>query len=419
MDLLRHHTTTRNFFALLKDKPLVGLTYFQALMDLFERLKLWMPTDCNPCEMLVKYLLKNGLHNIANDPGAAAGMLAWSEDVEVRWQEGWRESFVHCTGMYAQVQARPEYRDISNTTCVLLNRAHLELQARIQEVEHRLSTFDFNDMWGANKPVESDARASYDRLRHALNAHFQAQHKRWPPRESNENGSNWLNRTLVGQLQQDFAALYDVYADCTKSGLGLATENECSRDCVKISNDPIVGEYEIGLTKMLAYWDHKHKYAHLPNSLPLLPIPFDVHEKTKPMKSSFFSTKSKSLEKQIIQAYEEARNPQVHDTKTSGSLVDKFRQLERTDQPGDLNPREARKGRWMLIYGILQVLATISVDTPHLYFKDNVSYFLNPHLKGTPPWELAKEHAFEEASPFRSHCWTMRTSTTKPTDRAP
>jgi len=73
----------------------------------------------------------------------------------------------------------------------------------------------------------------------------------------------------------------------------------------------------------------------------------------------------------------------------------------------------------MLIYGVLQVLATISVDTPHLYFRNNVSYFLNPRLKGTPPWELAKDHAFEEASPFDSHCWTVGRADPNSTQGAP
>lgn len=43
MELLRYHTITRNFFAFLKGKPLVGMTCFQAFMDLFERAKLYMP----------------------------------------------------------------------------------------------------------------------------------------------------------------------------------------------------------------------------------------------------------------------------------------------------------------------------------------------------------------------------------------
>lgn len=415
MDLLRYHTTTRNFFALLLDKPLVGMTHFQALMDLFERVKLYMPPDCNPCEKMVKFLLQNRLHIVANDPGAAAGLLAWSEDEEVRWQEGWREAFVHCVGMYGQVQRRPEYRDISNSTCVLLNHAHMELQARIQEAEHRLTMFNFDDLWGpATMGRVSDARKSYDRLRQALKTHYESQHKHWPPREPQESGSSWLNRLLVMQLQRDFAALYDAYVDRIQEALGFAAGNQCNRNCIANSNAPVSGERQIILAKVLASWDHKHKYAHIPKSLPRLPATLADDAKAKLTRPGLFTSKSKVLEKHAVQAYEEAGNIEARIGLVPNPLVERFRQLEKTDRPGDLDPIEARKGRWTLIYGVLQILATISVDTPHLYFTENVSYFLNPRLKGTPPWELVKDHVFEEASPLDSHCWTVAKLGSKP-----
>ena len=96
--ILRHHITTRNFLALLLNKPLVGLTFYQGLVDLEGRLQTYMPkgTDCT--QLLIKYLIKNHLHNVSNAPAAAAGPLAWSEDPEVHWQEGWREGFDHCCG---------------------------------------------------------------------------------------------------------------------------------------------------------------------------------------------------------------------------------------------------------------------------------------------------------------------------------
>lgn len=339
--------------------------------------------------------------------------------MEVRWKEGWREAFVHCTGMYAQVQSRPEYRDISNTTCVLLNHAHMELQARIQEVEHRLSTFNFNDLWGSGAAVVSDARKSYDRFHQALTAHYEAQHKHWPPRAGQGDGGGWLSRPLVGQLQRDFAALYDAYVDRNSEGLGLSVGIKCDRTCIANSDDRNGGEHGLQITKFLAAWDHKHKHAHFPRPLPVLPAPSAIDNKAKHAKPGFFSSKSKALEKQAIQAYENSRIMGLPARTSSNPLVERFRQLEKTDHPGELDPREARKGRWMLVYGALQVLATILVDTPHLYFKDNVSYFLNPRLKGTPPWELAKDHAFEEASSLDSHCWTIGISDLKPGDTAP
>ncbi|KAL8827578.1 MAG: hypothetical protein Q9191_003102, partial [Dirinaria sp. TL-2023a] len=164
LEILRYHTTTRNLFALLLQKPLVGLTFYQALTDLLERIKLYMPhSTTNPAQILVQHILKLSLHDISNDPGAAAGLLAWSEDIEVRWAAGWREGFVHCAGMYKHVQSLPEYRDLSNSTCVLLNRAHLELQARVEELEWRLASFEFEDLWSPSSSPPSATERNKDK----------------------------------------------------------------------------------------------------------------------------------------------------------------------------------------------------------------------------------------------------------------
>lgn len=90
VDVLRYHITTRNFFAFLRRQPLVGFTFYQALVDLHERLEEYLPpaTDC--AGAVKAYLVTIGLVNVCNEPRAAAGLLAWSEDV--RWNEGWREA---------------------------------------------------------------------------------------------------------------------------------------------------------------------------------------------------------------------------------------------------------------------------------------------------------------------------------------
>lgn len=91
-DLLRHHITTRNFFAFLLRKSLVGFTFYQALVDLHERLGDYLPQTIDCAAALRSYLVTLGLVNVSNEPRAAAGLLAWSEDV--RWNEGWREAYV-------------------------------------------------------------------------------------------------------------------------------------------------------------------------------------------------------------------------------------------------------------------------------------------------------------------------------------
>lgn len=90
VDILRHHITTRNFFAFLRRKSLVGFTFYQALVDLRDRLEEYLPPTIDCAAALRSYLVTLGLVNVSNEPRAAAGLLAWSEDV--RWNEGWREA---------------------------------------------------------------------------------------------------------------------------------------------------------------------------------------------------------------------------------------------------------------------------------------------------------------------------------------
>lgn len=90
VEVLRYHVTTRNFFAFLIRKPLVGFTFYQALADLYERLEDYLSPNIDCAVALQSYLVMIGLVNVSNEPRAAAGLLAWSEDV--RWNNGWREA---------------------------------------------------------------------------------------------------------------------------------------------------------------------------------------------------------------------------------------------------------------------------------------------------------------------------------------
>lgn len=90
VDVLRYHVTTRNFLAFLVRKPLVGFTFYQALVDLSERLEEYFSPQIDCAVALQSYLVMTGLVNVSNEPRAAAGLLAWSEDV--RWNNGWREA---------------------------------------------------------------------------------------------------------------------------------------------------------------------------------------------------------------------------------------------------------------------------------------------------------------------------------------
>lgn len=399
IEILRHHSTTRNFFAFLLSKPLVGMTYYQALTDLHERLLLYMPHDIDCAHLLIQYLIKNHLHNNSNDVVAAAGLLAWIENHQIKWPEGWREAFVHCVGMYSELRTVPEFRDISYTSRTSLERAYNELQARIEACEFRLSAFSFDDML-PNHALSPLLRRSFDHLRQFLRQHYEKAYKGWPPGATFGSNDRWLTRELVQRLQDDFGCLYDYLVDRSRRWdkvVELEMSGGVNADCRDDTSFP---------TNVLLAFDKKHKHPPLPYPYPLLPASAAELSGGKPLKQSIFSTKAKTMEKRNLQSCVEASNsllvgPEI----TTNSLVEAFLRFEKTDLLSEASPREVRQGRWVLLYGILQVLATVSVDTPGLCFRDT-PYFLNPRLKGCPSWLLGAGKSLEEASPMLSHCWT-------------
>lgn len=70
----------------------MGLTFYQTLLDLYERLGEYLSPRVDSAVALQSYLVIIGLVNVSNEPRAAAGLLAWSEDV--RWNDGWRDAYV-------------------------------------------------------------------------------------------------------------------------------------------------------------------------------------------------------------------------------------------------------------------------------------------------------------------------------------
>lgn len=59
----------------------------------------------------------------------------------------------------------------------------------------------------------------------------------------------------------------------------------------------------------------------------------------------------------------------------------------------------------MLLYGIMQLLSTLSVDVQGLKHTEGVRYFLCTDLKRCPEWVTNSQTDFLEASQQRSWCW--------------
>lgn len=346
-----------------------------------------------------------------NDAASAIALLAWSENKVVRWQEGWREAFVHCAGMQDRLESMSDLRLVTPITRALLERASLESQDRVQAVEERLVDFNFNDMWPIMSSTPPPERLSFERLRLFFRNFYESSFGSWPVQT---NTAEWLTRELVQSLQSDFGALYEYLVN--RDVDWDESEERSSRKWTIVrrgASDLFHADTpELPMTDILVAFDNRHKYPHIPHPYPLVPesIPPQILKdpsgqqlSRKPSKQPL-SFEDRNAERKAALAYTEATNIYILNEFVPNRLVDAYVKFEKTDQLGQVDPFAARRGRWVLIYGILQTLASVSVDVPGLRWKEDVPYHLNPRLRGTPPWKGADPNIVE-ASHEQSYCW--------------
>jgi hypothetical protein len=412
-EALRYNVTTRNIFAMLHEASLVGLNLYQALNDLVERLDSYMRGN-DYMGNVIDYVMAKGFDDVRENPSNAAAYLAWCESHLVRYEEGWREAFVHCTGMYNRLEATPEYKLVSHITKALLERKSLEVSVRVQNCEDRLKEFDFLDQWPILQ-ANSPSRAAFQRLQKFLLQHYRGSYETWPPAIPHGH-EQWLHRNLAKKLQADFGALYDYFVN--RDILWDGSEERSGRKWYLVNPGDAsfqADTEDLPFTDMLIAFDNTHKYPHIPHPYPLVPDTFPQRSESKEnllksKKSTAKPQEDKMAERKAALAYTESTNIYLLGSDfVHNDLVEAFIKFEKGDRAGDNDPFAARRGRWVLIYFILQTLASVSVDTPEIRYSQDVSYHISPKLRGTPPWKGANQNV-QEASHNLSHCWTIRST---------
>ena len=308
--------------------------------------------------------------------------------------------------MYEQISELQECADVSLPTKAHLDRAHLELQARINEAEDSLTSFYFDDAHFSQEDMAPTVRAVSSRFRRFLRQFYEKVYQTWPLKKG--QSGLWLDRTTVNRLQQDFNALYEYIVDRNVSWNEDIDVGDRSRRYLLKS----VESRDFGLDaedfRMLGVFQNlacRLNVEDIPYPYPLLPASLSPPIQTK--KFVFRGKRQdRGRESRVAFAYAESSNAyQLRREHAENDLLKAFIEFEKADQPGDVDPREARRERWILVYSILQTLAGISVDVPQLSFKGDVSYFLNARLQGLPPWSPT-DKIYMDASRKLSHCWT-------------
>lgn len=106
-DAYRWHITTRNFFAYIANKPLVGVKLGSAMIDLLERIHSFCPNKAVNIKKFLLYARQQGYSNFVDYPAFALAFLNFAERFRLR--ELWIDAFAHCVGMNDQLDLNPEF----------------------------------------------------------------------------------------------------------------------------------------------------------------------------------------------------------------------------------------------------------------------------------------------------------------------
>ena len=446
-----HHVAIRNFLAILHGKPIVGADMFDMLSTLQSQIQVMYGLDFDErlataaersAPIVTKYLSQYGVDDVRNDVRHALSLLAWAEQDCVRWRAGYLECFVHLTGaITTQTEDTTEYKRLSIATRRNLGIAAKTLQLRVMEAEEKLAAFDLADLWDSNAKLTHDpVYQSYQSFRQFLISHYGRIYGSWPP----PSQGTWLTRKMVLAIQNDLGCLYDylvnrdVYWNPREERASRKWEMQHRRTDEFEADLP-----ELGITDMLITYDAKAGYAHIPHPYPLLPRDVAGVAKEKGKKGFFSSlkkdkprdvTRDAKAHLQVAIVFSDATNLERLDVDLNGkcfvewisqrlthsgsTLVERFEQFELSTDLKTMTPREARLGRWVLLYGILQILSTLSVDAQGLKHTEGVRYFLCTDLKRCPDWVTDGQPSFFEPTQQRSWCW-QRSWDPSPTQASP
>jgi len=103
----RWHLTTRNFFAFLFGKPLVGIQLGKTLVDLQERIHFFRPGNPDNHSDFMTFLENLGYLEFAHCPDYSLALLYFAEHYEIK--EQWTDAFAHCVGMNKMLNESSEY----------------------------------------------------------------------------------------------------------------------------------------------------------------------------------------------------------------------------------------------------------------------------------------------------------------------
>ncbi|KZF24987.1 hypothetical protein L228DRAFT_59765 [Xylona heveae TC161] len=371
------HLGTRNFFAWLFGKPLVGSHLGTALVDLLDRMNMYRSETEDNMKDLTQYLDEEGYTDFRECPDHALSLLYFAEHYQLK--NLWTDAFVHCVGMSQRLWLSEEFEPISRVSKALINRSHLEMDVRMERAGRSLSSFLEDELSGTYLGLNSAALSHLERFRSFLHSFYVNRYGYWPPTKTGSKGSS-LSKSTYRSMYFEFRNLYAYLVD------GNSGPSKPS------SLKPFSGS-GINLEHCVAVFSKKLKYASLPCSMPLLPdISFEAPGFMDPfdLRGTFCKQTKANRRFAALAALSSATNS-LDMTVMECPLVRAYARFENDctlKQEEKVSCADGRKVRWLLIYAILQTLISVTRAPKEVKDTEGVSYPLCCQTAGTPPWKI-------------------------------
>lgn len=101
------HMATRNFFAWVCGRSLVGAHLGSALIELLKTMEEWRTPGQDNVQDIVTYMDEEGYADLNSQPEHALAILRFAE--HFRFKDLYIDAFAHCVGMYDSLITSPEY----------------------------------------------------------------------------------------------------------------------------------------------------------------------------------------------------------------------------------------------------------------------------------------------------------------------
>ncbi|EKD12411.1 hypothetical protein MBM_09445 [Drepanopeziza brunnea f. sp. 'multigermtubi' MB_m1] len=379
-----YHTATRNFFAWIFRRFLVGVHLGGALVGLLNSMNQFRSTGEDNTQGIIDYMNEEGYSDMRNTPDHALGVIYLAEQFRLR--DLWLDAFAHCAGMHEKLIISPGFEFMARKTRALITRSRFEMDARLDQYGTRLSSFLWDELSDAHLGFSSAARAHLNKFRSFLHSYHKEKLGCYPP--ACEYGRTSFPKHIYAQMCTEFQNLYEYLVDKSRRPADSITLIQRGGVCV--------------LQSVQAF-DQRNKYQPLDYPLPLLPKSGD--KSGPPLKRRYTiaarGDKMKSNPRLVTLAHLVIATNGQDQAVLDCTLVRAYKGFEehcvfyptKGDRNEKLSQTDARKVRWILIYSILQTLLSATLAPREVRDTHNVPYNICVITAGCPPWKVHPHEA--------------------------